>query len=124
MLIGFLLILVESIILKKVHFFLYGNTLWVIILLETNLIQRAKVGLEIQRNNEERKKFIDSLTESENLNEAIIGYLIKGYKYQMIADTLNTPLSTIKKRINIIYKKHEVKNRTELYNSITRRNSL
>ena len=50
----------------------------------------------------------------------MLKYLLSGAEYKDISRELNISLSTIKKHINNIYKKCEVKNRIEIYNLFTK----
>ena len=86
-----------------------------------------EISSKILENNDRRYAMnampdkIDLIFDKYNIidnDKIIINYLLKGFEYKTISDKMQIKLNTLKRRINIIYKKLNVKNKIELINFI------
>ena len=78
------------------------------------IARKALDFLQLTLNNNARnRKKIEELTLRE---QEILGYLAGGLRYHEIADKLSLSLNTLKRHISNLYKKLEVKNKTQAIN--------
>ena len=78
-------------------------------------LEKNKVTDEVQADKIKDFGLSNNLNETERL---VLMHLLKGLEYKEIAHYLDLSLSGIKKRAHSLYKKSNVKNRTELINSV------
>jgi len=81
----------------------------------------TKVLYEENDENEENNYNLNDIIIDNKINEKeinIINFIIEGFEYKKIAAMLNINLNTVKKSIQRIYKKLNVKNKIELINKI------
>ncbi|TAH20262.1 MAG: DNA-binding response regulator [Cytophagales bacterium] len=78
-----------------------------------NFLQQTLIISDQQT--QKKEKAIDLLTKRE---QEILLYLVDGFTYQSIADTIGISLHTLKRHISNIYDKMEVSNRMQVINKI------